>query len=535
MSVAEAPGAPDTSGRGAAFSGAAGGDQPSVVEPLIFERSRAERRAVRFPHASEAARRAGAGQPELPASVLRAQAPRLPEVSELDMLRHFNRLAHLNQAIDLNFYPLGSCTMKYNPKVNEWAARLPGLAESHPLDPAALSQGSLELMWLLAELLKEISGFGAISLQPAAGAHGELTGILMARAYHRANGDGERRTKVLVPDSAHGTNPATATMVGYQTVTIPSNERGGIDLDALRGALGPDVAALMITNPSTLGIFEDQIDQVIAAVKQAGAIAYMDGANLNAILGRFRPGAAGFDVMHFNLHKTFSTPHGGGGPGAGPLGVSERLEPFLPRPIPVLAEGDPDEVRANAWAGRSTPGARFALDDDRPSSIGKVRSLYGNFGMFVRAYTYIRSNGDAGLRTISEDAVLAANYLRVALHDVYDLPYDRLSKHEVVFSGRRQKREHGVTTLDIAKAILDHGIHPPTIYFPLIVEEALMVEPTETESLETLDHFVGVMREIAEPGRLRSRGRQACTHHHPGRPPGRGRGSPPPGPALPVR
>src|SRR5687768_14165571 len=442
MSVAEAP-STDPSGRGAAFSGASGGDELRIVEPLIFERSRAERRAVRFPSPSDEARERASGQPQLPASVLRGRAPRLPEVSELDMLRHFNRLAHLNQAIDLNFYPLGSCTMKYNPKVNEWAARLPGLAESHPLDPEALSQGSLELMWLLAELLKEISGFDAISLQPAAGAHGELTGMLMTRAYHRANGDGERRTKVLVPDSSHGTNPATATMVGYQAVTIRSNERGGIDLGALREALGPDVAALMITNPSTLGIFEDQIDQVVAAVREAGAIAYMDGANLNAILGRFRPGEAGFDVMHFNLHKTFSTPHGGGGPGAGPVGVSHRLEPFLPTPIPTLVDGDADEVRANAWAGRSTPAARFALDDDRPQSIGKVRSLYGNFGMFVRAYTYIRSNGDAGLRTISEDAVLAANYLRVRLHDVYDLPYDRLSKHEVVFSGRRQKREHG--------------------------------------------------------------------------------------------
>ncbi len=494
MSVAEAP----SSGRGSAFAGAVGGDELTIVEPLIFDRSRPDRRAVRFPSASAAALESAAVQPELPASVLRSRALRLPEVSELDMLRHFNRLAHLNHAIDIGFYPLGSCTMKYNPKVNEWAARLPGLAESHPLDPEDLSQGSLELMWLLAELLKEISGFPAISLQPAAGAHGELTGMLMTRAYHRANGEGEQRIKVLVPDSAHGTNPATATMVGYQTVTIPSNERGGIDLHALRAALGPDVAALMITNPSTLGIFEDQIGQVIAAVKDAGAIAYMDGANLNAILGRFRPGEAGFDIMHFNLHKTFSTPHGGGGPGAGPIGVSKRLEPFLPAPIPTLVTGDATEVRANAWAGRSTDGARFALDDDRPQSIGKVRSCHGNFGMFVRAYTYIRSNGDAGLRTISEDAVLAANYLRVQLHDTYDLPYDRLSKHEVVFSGRRQKREHGVTTLDIAKAILDHGIHPPTIYFPLIVEEALMVEPTETESLETLDHFVGVMRAVAD-------------------------------------
>jgi glycine dehydrogenase subunit 2 len=498
MSVAEAPERRDASGRGAAFSGTAGGEELRVVEPLIFERSRPERRAVRYPSPSDRARERGAGQPELPGSVLRDRAPRLPEVSELDLLRHFNRLAHLNQAIDLNFYPLGSCTMKYNPKVNEWAARLPGLAESHPLDPEELSQGSLELMWLLAELLKEISGFEAVSLQPAAGAHGELTGLLMARAFHASNGDGDRRTKVLIPDSSHGTNPATATMVGYETVTIRSNERGGIDLDALRAALGPDVAALMITNPSTLGIFEDQIDQVLAAVREAGAISYMDGANLNAILGRFRPGEAGFDVMHFNLHKTFSTPHGGGGPGAGPVGVSHRLEPFLPAPIPTLVAGDVHEVRTNAWVGRSTAGARFALVWDRPQSIGKVRSHYGNFGMFVRAYTYIRSNGDAGLRTVSEDAVLAANYLRIRLHDVYDLPYDRLSKHEVVFSGRRQKREHGVTTLDIAKAILDYGIHPPTIYFPLIVEEALMVEPTETESIETLDAFVDVMREIAE-------------------------------------
>ena len=498
MSAVEAPERRDASGRGSAFSGATAGEELTIVEPLIFDRSRPGRRAVRFPSPSTRAGERGAGQPELPASVLRRDAPRLPEVSELDLLRHFNRLAHLNHAIDIGFYPLGSCTMKYNPKVNEWAARLPGLAESHPFDPEDLGQGSLELMWLLAELLKEVSGFPAISLQPAAGAHGELTGLLMTRAYHRERGEGERRTKVLVPDSAHGTNPATATMVGYQAVTIRSNDRGGIDLAALREALGPDVAALMITNPSTLGIFEDQIDQVVAAVRDAGAIAYMDGANLNAILGRFRPGEAGFDVMHFNLHKTFSTPHGGGGPGAGPVGVSDRLEPYLPAPIPTLVTGDPAEVRANAWAGLSTPGIRFTLDDDRPRSIGKVRSLYGNFGMFVRAYTYIRSNGDAGLRAISEDAVLAANYLRMRLHDVYDLPYDRLSKHEVVFSGRRQKREHGVTTLDIAKAILDHGIHPPTIYFPLIVEEALMVEPTETESLETLDHFVEVMRDIAE-------------------------------------
>ena len=503
MSIAErdASRAPDRdpSGRGGAFRSPTGEtSELRVVEPLIFDRAQPGRRGVRFPAASDAARSAAAGQPAIPEGARRATQPRLPEVSELDLLRHYNRLAHLNFAIDLQFYPLGSCTMKYNPKVNEWAARLPGLAESHPNDPDAISQGSLELQWLLSELLAEISGFDAVSLQPAAGAHGELTGMLMTRAYHRSRGEGEQRTKVLVPDSAHGTNPATATMVGYTAVTIPSNERGGIGLEALRAALGPDTAALMITNPSTLGIFEDQIDEVIAAVHEAGAIAYMDGANLNAILGRFRPGEAGFDVMHFNLHKTFSTPHGGGGPGSGPVGVGRRLEPFLPRPLPVLVEGDPEEVRANAWAGRSTPGARFALDHDRPQSIGKVRSFMGNFGMHLRAYTYIRSNGGDGLRDVSDDAVLAANYLRVRLADAFDLPYDRVCKHEVVFSGRRQKREHGITTLDMAKAILDEGMHPPTIYFPLIVEEALMIEPTETESLETLDRFVEIMHDIAQ-------------------------------------
>ncbi len=497
---AGAPQSPDGSGRGAAFTSPEANGPLTVVEPLLFDRSRPGRRAVRFPAPSAEAVRAAGGQPALPAEARRTVAPRLPEVSELELLRHFNRLSHLNHAIDLGFYPLGSCTMKYNPKVNEWAAGLPGLAGSHPLDPAAMSQGSLELQWLLAELLREVSGMAAVSLQPAAGAHGELTGMLMTRAYHRARGEGEQRTRVLVPDSAHGTNPATASMVGYTTVTIPSNPRGGIDLPALREALGPDTAALMITNPSTLGIFEDQIDQVVAAVHAAGAIAYMDGANLNAILGRFRPGDAGFDVMHFNLHKTFSTPHGGGGPGAGPVGVGERLAPFLPAPMPLLVAGDADEVRRNAWAGRSTPDARFALEapDARPSAIGKVRAFTGNFGMHVRAYTYIRSNGAAGLREISDDAVLAANYLRVRLADAYDLPYDRICKHEVVFSGRRQKHEHGVSTLDIAKAILDHGIHPPTIYFPLIVEEALMIEPTETESLETLDRFAAVMHEIAD-------------------------------------
>ena len=469
---------------------------PDHRDQLIFDLSTPGRKGYSLPaHDVPPAPLEGT----VPDGLLRSGLAGFPEMTEVGLVRHYTRLSTWNYGVDTGMYPLGSCTMKYNPKVNEWAARLPGLADSHPLDPDALAQGSLELEWLLAELLKEISGFAALSLQPAAGAHGELTGMLMTRAYHRSRGEGDQRTRVLVPDSAHGTNPATASMVGYAAVTIPSNPRGGIDLEALRAALGPDTAALMITNPSTLGIFEDQIDQVVAAVRAAGAIAYMDGANLNAILGRFRPGEAGFDVMHFNLHKTFSTPHGGGGPGAGPVGVSERLAPFLPAPMPLLVAGDPDEVRSNAWAGRGTPGARFALEDParRPASIGRVRAHTGNFGMFVRAYTYIRSNGGDGLRQVSDDAVLAANYLRVRLADAYDLPYDRICKHEVVFSGRRQKREHGISTLDIAKAILDHGIHPPTIYFPLIVEEALMIEPTETESLETLDAFVEIMHGIA--------------------------------------
>jgi glycine dehydrogenase subunit 2 len=490
----------DASGRGAAFHSPHGGERLRVVEPTLFERSQPGRRAVRFPAPSDEAHASAATQPPIPKNALRSAPPRLPEISELELVRHYNRLSRLNHAIDIDFYPLGSCTMKYNPKLNEWAARLPGLAGSHPLDPGPLSQGSLELQWLLSELLREIGGFAAVSLQPAAGAHGELTGMLMTRAFHRSRGEGDQRQVVLVPDSAHGTNPATATMVGFTTRTVPSNARGGIDLDALRDALGHDTAALMITNPSTLGIFEDQIDQVLRAVREAGAIAYMDGANLNAILGRFRAGEAGFDIMHFNLHKTFSTPHGGGGPGAGPIGVSERLAPFLPAPLPLLVEGDPAAVLANAWSGRSTPGARFALEavGSRPTAIGQVRTFGGNFGMHLRAYAYIRANGDAGLRQVTDDAVLAANYVRVQLGDAYELPFDRVCKHEVVFSARRQRRQHGVSALDIAKAILDEGIHPPTIYFPLIVEEALMIEPTETETRETLDRFVGVMRDIAD-------------------------------------
>src|SRR5207247_6505826 len=349
----------------------------------------------------------------IPSAARRATPPALPELNEPEVVRHYVNLSHLNYAIDTGFYPLGSCTMKFNPKLNEWAARLPGFASLHPLAPDEIAQGTLQLRWELEGALAEISGMRAVTLQPAAGAQGELSGILMIRAHHRSRGETER-DEVLVPDSSHGTNPATASMAGFRTITIPSAPDGGVDLDKFRTALGPRTAAVMITNPSTLGLFEKRIGDLLDEVHAAGALAYMDGANLNAILGRFKPGEAGFDVMHFNVHKTFSTPHGGGGPGAGPVGVGERLLPFLPEPLPVLVEGSPDEVRRNAWAGRTTPGARFALEAEgtREQSIGKVRAFAGNFGMHLRAYTYIRSNGDAGLREVSDDAVLAANYLR---------------------------------------------------------------------------------------------------------------------------
>ena len=463
------------------------------------------RRAVAacgFPRPRRLRSPAAASQPAIPADQRRASALRLPEVSELDLLRHFNRLSHLNHAIDLGFYPLGSCTMKYNPKVNEWAARLPGLADSHPLDPGRLGQGSLELEWLLAELLKEISGLAAVSLQPAAGAQGELTGMLMTRAYHRSRGEGEQRTKVLVPDSAHGTNPATASMVGYQTVTIRSNERGGIDLDALRGRLGPDSAALMITNPSTLGHLRGP-DRPGGAPPSArrGRIAYMDGANLNAILGRFRPGDAGFDVMHFNLHKTFSTPHGGGGPGAGPVGVSERLAPFLPAPMPRLVEGDAARS-AQRVVGRSTPepASRWRTSGRPRASAGcapsPATSACSSAPIPISAATATPAcagqRGRGAGRQLPPRAT--GRCLRPALRP-------HLQARGRLHAADARSASTACTTLDIAKAILDHGIHPPTIYFPLIVEEALMIEPTETESLETLDRFAEVMLEIAEAAR----------------------------------
>ncbi|MGZ6270191.1 MAG: aminomethyl-transferring glycine dehydrogenase subunit GcvPB, partial [Candidatus Limnocylindrales bacterium] len=366
-------------------------------------------------------------------------------------------------------------------KLNEWAARLPGFAGLHPLAPDELAQGTLQLLWELEQALCEISGMRAATLQPAAGAQGELTGILMIRAFHRSRGDLER-TEVLIPDSAHGTNPATASMAGFKTVSIPSAPDGGVDVAAFQAALGPRTAAIMITNPSTLGLFESRIGELLAAVHAAGALAYMDGANLNAVMGRFKPGAVGFDVMHFNPHKTFATPHGGGGPGAGPVGVGETLLPYLPTPRVLRM-----------------PDGRYRLErpGERPTSIGRLRSFVGNVGVLVRTYAYIRAHGAAGLREVSDDAVLAANYLRVRLAGTFDVPFERPCKHEFVASAATLKRETGVRTLDVAKRLIDFGFHPPTIYFPLTVEEAMLIEPTETESLETLDAFVEALEAIA--------------------------------------
>jgi glycine dehydrogenase subunit 2 len=445
------------------------------LQPTLFERSRPGRGGGKIPHPPADA------LDRIPEGARREAPLALPELAEPEVVRHYVNLSQLNYAVDTGFYPLGSCTMKFNPKLNEWAARLPGFAGLHPMAPDETAQGTLQLLSELQDLLAEISGMTAVSLQPAAGAHGELTGILMIRAYHRARGD-LQRTEVLVPDSSHGTNPATASMAGFRTITIPSASDGGVDLEAFRAALGPRTAGVMITNPSTLGLFESRIGELLDAVHAAGALAYMDGANLNAILGRFKPGEAGFDVMHFNTHKTFSTPHGGGGPGAGPVGVGEALRPYLPWPR-VLQD----------------PGGAFRLErpDERPTSIGRVRSFFGSTGVLVRAYAYIRAHGAEGLREVSDDAVLAANYLKHRVAAAYEVPFPRACKHEFVASGSDLKHRTGVRTLDVAKRLIDKGFHPPTIYFPLNVEEAMLIEPTETESLETLDAFADALIEIA--------------------------------------
>jgi glycine dehydrogenase subunit 2 len=414
----------------------------------------------------------------LPEGYLRSEEPELPEVSELDIMRHYTALSRRNHGVDSGFYPLGSCTMKYNPKINENVARFNGFAHVHPLQDESSVQGALELLYDLQEHLIEITGMDEVTLQPAAGAHGEWTGLMMIRAYHEANGD-LKRTKVIVPDSAHGTNPASATVAGLETITVKSNENGLVDLDDLRRVVGEDTAALMLTNPNTLGLFEENIVEMAEIVHAAGGKLYYDGANLNAVLSKARPGDMGFDVVHLNLHKTFTGPHGGGGPGSGPVGVKTDLIPFLPKPI------------------ISKRGEEYVFDYDRPQSIGRVKPYYGNFGINVRAYTYIRSMGPDGLKAVTEYAVLNANYMMRRLAEYYDLPFDKHCKHEFVLSGRRQKKL-GVRTLDIAKRLLDFGYHPPTIYFPLNVEECIMIEPTETESKETLDSFVDIMIQIAK-------------------------------------
>lgn len=448
--------------------------QEPLTGTLIFERGTPESRCV-MPPALDV--------PETDvASVLggqvRAEAPALPHVAEVDIARHYEALARANFGVDTGFYPLGSCTMKYNPRIDEWACRLPGFAGLHPYQPEETVQGVLALMFGLQEALAEVAGLPAVTLQPAAGAHGELTGLLVIRAYHESRGDARRR--VLVPDAAHGTNPATVAMCGYEVTQVPSDARGGVDLRALHDALDTDVAAIMLTNPNTLGLFDENTVAITEAVHAAGALAYCDGANLNAILGKARPGDMGFDALHINLHKTFATPHGGGGPGAGAVAVSEALAPYLPGPVVARAGED---------------GYCFATPE---RSIGRVRSFFGNVGVLVRAYAYVRALGGDGLTEVAEQAVLSANYLKERLKGLWDLPYDRLCKHEFVLSGGRLRKEHGVRTLDVAKRLLDYGIHPPTIYFPLIVEEALMIEPTETESKATLDRFVAVMEAIAE-------------------------------------
>ncbi len=445
-------------------------------QALIFELSRPGRIAYSLNECDVPQREIG---DLIPGKLLRQTPAELPELYEVDVIRHYTALSRRNFGVDNGFYPLGSCTMKYNPKINEDVARLPGFARIHPYQSEESIQGALEVLYSLQRDLREITGMDQVTLQPAAGAHGEWTGLMMIKAYHESRGEG-RRNKVIVPDSSHGTNPASVSAAGYEAITIRSNDQGLVDLEALRAAVGPDTAALMLTNPNTLGLFEEQIVDIAEMVHEAGGLLYYDGANANAILGITRPGDMGFDVVHLNLHKTFSTPHGGGGPGAGPVGVKAKLAPFLPKPVVVRRED-----------------GSYAFDYDFPQSIGRVKSFYGNFGILVRAYTYIRTLGPEGLRQVSQNAVLNANYMMRKLATAYDLPFDRHCKHEFVLSGKRQKKR-GVRTLDIAKRLLDFGFHPPTIYFPLIVEECLMIEPTETESKQTLDAFIETMIRIAK-------------------------------------
>jgi glycine dehydrogenase subunit 2 len=443
-------------------------------EGLIFEKSSPGKAAWKLPPLDV---------PEVDTGKLLGKAERkelghMPEVSEIEIIRHFTRLSTWNYAIDLGMYPLGSCTMKYNPRVNEVVSRLEGLANGHPYQPEKISQGALHILKTLRECLLEITGMDAITLQPAAGAHGELTGLLMVRAYHESKGNA--RKKILIPDSAHGTNPATAATVGYAVENLKSNDRGMVEVSALEAQMNEDVAALMLTNPNTLGVFEQEIHKIADILHAKGGLLYMDGANMNALVGKVRPGDFGVDVMHLNLHKTFSTPHGGGGPGSGPVAVKQMLEPFLPKPVVI-----------------TKPDGTLAFDYDRPQSVGRVRAYYGNFGMFIRALAYIMANGPDGLRQTTEDAVLNANYIRKGLEGVYDLPYSTPTMHEVVFSDRLQAKR-GVKTMDLAKRLIDYGFHPYTTAFPLIVPGALMIEPTESESREEMDLFIDAMKSIAK-------------------------------------
>ncbi len=457
----------------------------SGAEPLLYEISRTGRMATSLPALD-------VPEAELPPAELLRDEVSLPEVGELDLMRHYVRLSQLNWAIDVGFYPLGSCTMKYNPKVNEAAARLPGLALTHPYQDPHTVQGNLLLLHELQEMLKEIGGFAGVTLQPAAGAHGELTGVLIMRAYH-CDRSQPQRTRIIVPDSAHGTNPATTSMSGLEVVEVPSDARGNVDLAALERLCDDRVCGLMLTNPNTLGLFDEHVEAITQMIHGCGGLVYGDGANLNAIMGVVRPGDLGFDVMHFNLHKTFSTPHGGGGPGGGPVGVSEKLVPFLPGPIAALCRC-------------AEAGCHGACDEDDEDgyfyhlvmpekSIGRVKSFYGNFGVLVRAYTYIRMLGAAGLREVSETAVLNANYLKSQVRDVFPVSHDRTHMHEFVLKGMVPEAPQ-LNAMDVAKRLMDYGFHPPTVMFPLIVPNALMIEPTETESKETLDAFADALRAI---------------------------------------
>ncbi|GAB4540205.1 MAG: aminomethyl-transferring glycine dehydrogenase subunit GcvPB [Anaerolineales bacterium] len=449
----------------------------TIVEPTIFELSSPGRIGVTMP-ASDVPQTALPNQ-----EMLRAELP-LPELAEVDVVRHYMRLSKFNYSVDDGFYPLGSCTMKYNPKINEDTCRLPGFLYTHPLQPIETVQGNLALMYELQEWLKEISGFAGMTLQPAAGAHGEFTGVLMMNAYHQSRGDAKRK-KMLIPDAAHGTNPASSGMVGFEVVTIPSDERGNVDLKALAAACDETVVGMMLTNPNTLGMFDEHIEEVVKLVHGCGGLMYGDGANLNALLGIVRPGDLGFDVMHINLHKTFAVPHGGGGPGSGPVGVSERLLDFLPTPlVGIVEEGDEDEAPLYGFV---TP----------KHSIGRMKAFHGHFGGgLVRAYTYIAMHGPDGLKDISQYAVLNANYLQAKLRGTYHIPYDRICMHEFVMEGRFEGSD--VRALDIAKRLMDYKFHPPTNYFPLIVHESLMIEPTETENKDTLDRFAEALIKIAE-------------------------------------